>query len=77
MSKHGVSFEEAASCFGDFLSVTIEDPDHSKGEERYLLVGLSMKGNLLVVSHAERDGEARLISARLATRRERKQYEET
>ncbi len=77
LSKHGVSFEEAASCFGDILSLTIEDPDHSSSEERYLLVGLSSADRLLVVAHAERKGEVRLISARLATRRERKHYEET
>jgi uncharacterized protein len=62
--KHGVSFEEAVTVFGDMFAVTIPDPDHSIGEFR-----------LLVVSHTERDGQVRLISARLATRQERKTYE--
>jgi len=75
-SKHAVSFEEAASCFGDLLSLTIRDPDHSRGESRFLLIGLSVNDRLLVVSHTERMGEVRLISARLATRHERKHYEE-
>ena len=74
--KHGVSFEEASSCFGDALSISIPDPDHSVMEERQLLMGKSALGRLLNVSHAERNGEIRLISARLATRHERKQYEE-
>jgi hypothetical protein len=74
--KHGVFFEEAASCFGDPLSITISDPYHSVSEERHILVGMSRLGRLMVVSHTERSGTIRLISARLATRNERKQYEE-
>ena len=74
--KHRVSFEEAATVFGDRLSVTIPDPDHSSREHRFVLVGLSEAGRLLVVSHVERGDEIRLISARLATRRERRVYEE-
>jgi uncharacterized protein len=75
-TKHGVSFEEATSCFGDFLSSTIPDPYHSISEDRHLLIGMSTSGRLLVVAHTERNSEIRLISARLATRHERKQYEE-
>ena len=74
--KHGVDFEEAATAFGDSLSITIPDPDHSVGEERWLLVGQSGGGRLLVVAHTERGDEIRLINARLATRRERDTYEE-
>ena len=75
--KHGVSFEEAVAAFADRLSVTVPDPDHSAaGEERYILVGRSAKGRLLVVSHAERGTAIRIISARPATRREQGQYEE-
>ena len=76
LRKHGVDFEEAATAFGDPLSITIPDPDHSVGEERLLLVGQSARGRLLVVAHTERDDEIRLINARLATRRERETYEQ-
>ena len=75
--KHGVSFDEAVTAFADPLSVTVPDPDHSAAEEaRYILVGRSAEGRLLVVSHAERGTAIRIISARPATRRERAQYEE-
>ena len=75
--KHGVPFEEAVAAFADTLSVTVPDPDHSgAGEERYILVGRSAEGRLLVVSYAERGAAIRIISARPATRRERTQYEE-
>jgi len=75
--KHGVSFEEAATAFGDPLSLTVPDPDHSAGEERFVLLGRSVGQRLLVVVHLERaDDEYRIISARLATRSERRQYEE-
>jgi uncharacterized DUF497 family protein len=73
--KHGVSFEEAVTVFGDFLAVTIPDPNHSVGEFRLLTIGLSSLRRLVVVSHIERKGNVRLISARLATRQERKSYE--
>jgi uncharacterized DUF497 family protein len=75
--KHGVSFDEASSAFADPLSVTIRDPDDSVGEERMLLLGRSRTGTLLVVSHTERGGRIRLISARRANRQERKHYEES
>ena len=74
--KHGVSFEEGATVFADPLSLTIGDPDHSADEERFVTVGLSISGRLLVVSHTDRGQSIRLISVRPATRRERKAYEE-
>jgi len=74
--KHRVSFEEAATAFGDPLSVTIGDPDHSEDEQRFLLLGMSHAGRLLVVAHAERDETVRIISARLANGHERQTYEE-
>jgi hypothetical protein len=74
--KHGVSFAEAATVFGDPLSVTVADPDHSVGEVRFLTIGMSHQQRLLVVAHADRDDAVRMISARAATRAERKTYEE-
>jgi uncharacterized DUF497 family protein len=74
--KHGVSFEEAMSAFADSLSFTISDPDHSRGEQRYLLLGLSYERRLLVVFHTERGETIRIISARRAGRREKRLYEE-
>ena len=74
-SKHGVTFSEAATAFGDPLSLTIFDPDHSESEDRFLLLGESTFGNLIVVSHTDRNGTIRIISARQADRRERLQYE--
>jgi uncharacterized protein len=76
-AKHGVSFVEASTVFGDTLSLTIPDPDHSVGEVRYVLLGQSLHGRLLVVSYTEESDIIRIISARLATRRERQKYEET
>ena len=74
--KHGVSFDEASTVFGDPLSLLMPDPDHSVGEERFLLLGLSNRRRLLVVAFGERPPRTRLISARLATRNERRRYEE-
>jgi hypothetical protein len=74
--KHGVSFDEAATGFGDPLSRTIPDPDHSQSEARFVLVGRSNRGRTLVVAHTERDDRIRIISARLASKREKQQYEE-
>jgi uncharacterized DUF497 family protein len=74
--KHGVSFDEAVTAFSDRLSALLPDPDHSAGEERYLVMGQSTRGRLLVVSFVERPPRTRIISARLATRRERHDYEE-
>jgi len=74
--KHRVRFEEAATAFGDPRSITIPDPDHSLGEDRFILIGHSQLSRVLVVVHLERGERIRLISARLATRRERHIYEE-
>ena len=74
--KHGVSFHEAATVFGDSLAVTYHDPDHSISEQRFITVGLSNVGRLLIVAHADRDENIRIISARKTTLRERKYYEE-
>lgn len=76
LKKHGVSFQEAATVFGDPLSITIEDPDHSEDEPRFIIIGQSYQGQTIVVAHAERGDNIRIISARLATRRERQAYEE-
>jgi uncharacterized DUF497 family protein len=74
--KHGVSFEEASTVFGDPLSRTIPDPLHSEGEDRFVMLGESHGRRLLVVAFTERGPNIRIISARKATRRERKDYEE-
>lgn len=76
LRKHGVSFAEAATAFADPWSLTIEDPDRSPDEDRWLLLGTSARGRLLVVAHTERGDTIRLISAREATRPERTTYEE-
>jgi uncharacterized DUF497 family protein len=76
LGKHGVSFEEALTAFADPLSLTIPSPEHSTAEHRFLLVGLTVTGRVLVVAHAEYENEIRIISARLATRTERRRYEE-
>ena len=76
LKDHRVSFDEASTVFGDPLAMLMADPDHSQQEERYLLLGASLQGRLLVVSFAERPPKTRVISAREATRRERRQYEE-
>lgn len=77
IEKHGVSFEEAVGAFYDGLSVAIPDPNHSVGEIRYLLVGKSERGRVVVVAHTDRGDFIRIISARLATRKERRTYEES
>jgi uncharacterized DUF497 family protein len=76
LRAHGVSFEEATEAFGDSLSLNMPDPKHSTAEERYVVLGLSSSGRLLVVSYGERGPRTRLISARLASRSERRRYEE-
>lgn len=76
LRKHKVSFDEAATVFGDPLALTFADPDHSGREERLLTFGLSRHNRLLTVSHTARHPRIRLISARRMTRRERKIYEE-
>jgi uncharacterized protein len=76
LHRHNVSFEEAATALRDTLSVTGADPDHSIGEFRYVTFGVSERGRLLVVAHADRGERIRIISARVASRGERKIYEE-
>jgi uncharacterized DUF497 family protein len=73
--KHGVSFDEASTTFKDPLSLTIDDPLHSRDEERLVHIGLSYKNRILIVVHTERGDNIRIISARNATKRERKYYE--
>jgi uncharacterized DUF497 family protein len=77
LRKHGVSFEEASTVFYDPLAVTGADPDHSEGEERLITFGVSSAKRLLVVSHTERGDVIRIISARPATRGEKRIYEES
>jgi len=72
--KHGVTFDEAATSFGDPRSITIADPEHSLAEFRFVTIGLSLRGRLLVVVHTDRDRSIRIVSARKATRREAEQY---
>jgi uncharacterized DUF497 family protein len=74
--KHGVSFEDAASAFGDPLAGTIPDPEHSTEEPRFITIGVTSTQRLLVVVHTERADRMRIISARPATRAETKKYEE-
>jgi hypothetical protein len=76
VKKHGVSFEEAASVFLDASALTFWDPDHSEVEDREITIGRSAQGRVLFVAHAARYGRVRIISARRATRREQRQYEE-
>ena len=76
LRDHGVSFEEASTVFADPLAMLIADPDHSIDEDRFVLLGESTRRSLLVVAFAERPPRTRLISARQATRHERRQYEE-
>jgi len=76
LEKHGVSFEEAKSVFGDPASLTIRDPEHSEFEDRFVILGYSERGKLLVVVHTERGDNIRIINARRASKRERVVYEE-
>ena len=76
VAKHGVTFDEASTVFQDVLSATIGDPLHSEDEERFVLIGHSHRGRLLVVVHTERGDRVRVITARPATARERREYEE-
>ena len=76
LKKHGVSFHEAASVFGDPMAITFNDPDHSISEHRHLTYGYSTVSRLLMVVHTERKPKTRIISARPATRSERRIYEE-
>ncbi len=76
LRKHGVSFEEASTVWGDPLALILPDTDHSGSEQRYILLGLSSLQRLLVIAHTERRERVRIISARQATRKERRSYEE-
>jgi uncharacterized protein len=75
LRKHGVSFTEAATIFGDPLSATVADPDHSAEEERFITVAMSVEMRVLIVAHTDRDNRIRIISARALTRAEREAYE--
>jgi uncharacterized DUF497 family protein len=74
--KHGVSFHEAATAFGDPLALSYQDPDHSDQEQRFITVEMSNAGRLLIVAHAKRGDRIRIISARRATQTEQEQYEQ-
>ena len=76
LKDHGVSFEEAITVFGDLLSMNMPDPNHSEGEQRFVVLGNSARSRLVVVSYTERPPRTRIISARVATRQEKRQYEE-
>jgi hypothetical protein len=76
LAKHGVSFDEASTIFGDPLSLTIYDDAHSTDEDRYIDIGRSTSDRILVVVYTERSEHIRIISARVATSRERRQYEQ-
>jgi uncharacterized protein len=75
LQKHKVSFEEAATAMSDPMAATGADPDHSLTEDRYITFGVSKRGRLLVVAHTEEEERIRIISARLASKGERKIYE--
>ena len=76
LKKHGLSFEDATSVFLDPLAITFPDPDHSAEERREITIGTTMRTQVIFISHCERGEQIRIISARPATRSERKQYEE-
>jgi len=76
LKKHGIEFVEATTVFADPLSITVQDPDHSEIENRFIIVGYSNRFRPLIVSHIDRDGRIRIISARQLTSAERKDYEE-
>jgi uncharacterized DUF497 family protein len=76
LKKHGISFQEAATVFGDALSITFPDPDHSEEESRQITFGLSLQKRLMVVSHTQRRNRTRIINARPISREERMIYEE-
>ncbi len=76
LKKHKVDFQEAKSVFGNPFSITIDDPDHSKEEQRFIDIGISASGKLLVIVYTERENKIRIISCRKATPAERRKYEE-
>jgi uncharacterized DUF497 family protein len=75
--KHGVSFEEAATVFRDPIFITLIDEEHSTDEQRYITIGLSYRGRLLMLAHTEDEGKIRIISSRKATKKEEQYYAET
>ena len=76
LAKHGVSFDESSTAFGDPLAATFFDPHHSDEEDRYLTIGRSARGRIVILSHGERGNRTRIISARAATSAERRRYED-
>jgi len=76
LKKHEVSFNEASTVFNDPLSMTFPDPNHSYSEDRYVIIGLSSAGRILVIPHTDRADRVRIISAREATRNEKRFYED-
>jgi hypothetical protein len=76
LKKHGISFTEAGTVFGDEFAITVSDPDHFDDEDRFITIGRSNRRRLLIVSHTDRADKIRIISARELTRAERKAYEE-
>ena len=75
LRKHGVGFAEAGTVFRDPLGISVFDPDHSGEEDRYLTVGVSQQGRVIIVAHTDRGDKVRIISARELTRAEREDYE--
>lgn len=73
--KHGVAFPEAATVFSDPLVITFADPDHSQDEDRFIVLGTSAEGRLLMVAHTDRGDRIRIISARTLKPKERRLYE--
>jgi hypothetical protein len=75
LRKHRVAFREAATVLRDSLAITVLDPDHSQEEDRYITIGVSVRGRILMVAHTDRGDRTRIISARELTRAEREAYE--
>lgn len=75
LRKHHVAFQEAATVLRDSLAITILDPDHSEEEDRFITIGVSAKGRMLMVAHTDRGDRIRIISARVLSRSEREAYE--
>ena len=78
ITKHGISFEEDVTVFNDEYAVLFDDPDHSDEEDRFILLGISIAANILIVCHCSRENDSviRIISARKATKKESEQYNE-
>ena len=76
IKRHGISFDEAATIFDDPMFTTVIDQEHSSDEERYITIGLSSGGRLLIIAHTDREGQVRIISVRKATKKEERFYAE-